>query len=221
MKIYLNLFFFIGFAFMISNCAPTRFVTPLKKGEWAGGINIGGPLINFAGATIPVPFSSLYAGYGHTDRTTLYSGIHTTSLAFQTFQLDLGANYLLRKMQGNIPGISLNTTVNTMLDFREYNFRAYPSLTANLFYDLKYGRFYAGMDNWFDLFPNAVPDNSIHHAWVPAFHVGQAFKYQKWELNFEYKNLAPYTDNSDIVVQYAKGNGKGAHGLYLTLQRRF
>ena len=70
MKIYLNLFFFIGFAFMISNCAPTRFVTPLKKGEWAGGINIGGPLINFAGATIPVPFSSLYAGFGHTDRTT-------------------------------------------------------------------------------------------------------------------------------------------------------
>lgn len=206
---------------ILQDCAPTRFVTPLEQGEWAGGINVGGPLIEFGGTKIPVPFSSIYAGYGYTERTTLYGGLHTTSLAFKTFQLDAGANYLLRKMQGQVPGISANGTLNLMADFREFGIRAYPSVALNAFYDLKYGRLYAGMDNWLDFFPNATPDNSQHNLWVPAFHIGQAIKYKKWEFNFEYKYLAPYTSNQDIVVRYATARDNGAHGLYFTIQKKF
>lgn len=215
------LFFLILGVVGLHNCTPTRFVTPLEKGEWAGGVNFGGPLIEFGGSTIPVPFSSIYVGHGYTERTTLYGGLHTTSLAFKTFQVDAGANFLVRKMDGNIPGISLNGTFNAMIDFRDFNFRAYPSLAGNLFYDLRYGRFYAGMDNWFDLFPSQVPDNSNYQLWAPAFHIGQTFKIKKWELTFEYKSLAPFTNNDDIVVRYATARAKGAHGLYMSIQKKF
>lgn len=208
-------------ALFITNCAPARFVKPLEKNEWAVGANVGGPLIQLFDTTLPVPFSSLYAGYGYTDRTTIHGGLHTTSLAYQTLQIDAGATYLLRKMDGEIPGISLSGSLNAMMDFRAANFRAYPSFAGNLFYDLQFGRLYGGMENWIDLFPSQVPDNSQYNPWVTAFYIGQTIKIKKWEVNFEYKNLAPFTNNTGHVVRYARGSERGAHGIYVTLQKRF
>lgn len=214
-------FFLVSFSLLLIECAPARFVKPLEKNEWAVGANVGGPLIQLFDTTLPVPFSSIYAGYGYSDKTTIHGGLHTTSLAYQTFQVDLGATYLLRNGSGNIPGISLSSSINAMVDFREANFRAYPSLAANLFYDFKYGRFYGGMENWLDLFPTAVPDNSQYNPWVPALYIGQTIKLKKWELNFEYKNLAPLSWNKGHVVRYARAGDRGAHGIYATLQKRF
>ena len=208
-------------AIFLSECAPARFVKPLDKDEWAIGANIGGPLIQLFGAKIPVPFSSIYAGYGYTEKTTIHGGIHTTSLAYQTLQIDAGATYLLRDMQETIPGFSMTGSLNAMMDFREANFRAYPSIAGNFFYDLKYGRFYGGVENWIDLFPAQVPDNSQYNPWIPAFYLGQTFKFKKWEVNLEYKNLAPFSWNKGHVVRFAKGSDRGAHGIYLNLQKRF
>lgn len=213
--------FLLGIVTVMVTCAPARFVKPLDKNEWAVGANVGGPMIKLFDTTIPVPFSSVYAGYGYTDRTTVFGGLHTTSLAYQTLQIDAGATYLVRNGSGNIPGISLSGSVNAMMDFRQTNFRAYPNLAGNLFYDFKYGRFYGGMENWIDLFPSGVPDNSQYNIWVPAFYLGQTFKLKKWEINFEYKNLAPFTWNKGYVVNYARAGDRGANGIYLTLQKRF
>ncbi|GLR17223.1 hypothetical protein GCM10007940_18380 [Portibacter lacus] len=205
----------------LTDCTPARFVKPLEKNEWAIGANAGGPLIDLFGTKLPVPFSSLYAGYGKTDRLTIHGGLHTTSLAYKTLQLDAGASYLIINSAGSIPGISVNGTLNGMFDFREYNARVYPNLAGNLFWDDKYGRFYCGMENWIDPFKNGVPDNSTYKPWTPAFYLGETLKLNKWEVTFEYKNLAPYTSNRGHVVQYARSGKKGAHGIYLSIQKRF
>ncbi len=206
---------------LIQFCAPARFVKPLDQGEWAVGANIGGPVVNLFNTSIPIPFSSIYAGYGYSERTTFHAGLHTTSLAYQTIQLDLGGTFLIRHQSGNIPAISTNFTLNSMMDTRVFNFRAYPSLAANGFYDYKYGRFYFGTENWLDFFANEVPDNSQYNLWVPAYYLGQTFKLKKWEINFEYKNLAPFSWNKGHVVRYARSGDRGAHGIYFTIQRRF
>ncbi len=221
MSKYCAYLFLLALTLSVYDCAPARFVKPLEKDEWAVGINAGGPLIQLFDTNLPIPFSSIYAGYGYTDRLTIHGGIHTTSMAYKTLQIDAGVTYLLRNFDGNVPGVSINGSLNGMMDFREYNVRTYPNLALNLFYDFKYGRFYGGVEQWFDIFPGAVPDGSDHSYWHPAFYLGQTFKLKKWEVNFEYKNIAPFSDNQGHVVRYARSNEKGAHGIYLSLQKRF
>jgi len=67
-------------AFAISACAPAQFVEPIPKEHVNLTAALGGPLFDFAGTTIPMPLSSLAAGYGLTDNTTLFGGIHGTAL---------------------------------------------------------------------------------------------------------------------------------------------
>lgn len=206
---------------LICSCAPSRFVKPLEKREWAVGVNAGGPLINLFNTTMPVPFSSVYAGYGFTDKLTTYGGIHTTSLIYKTLQLDAGATYLVRDMGEIAPAVSLSGSLNGMMDFREFNTRIYPAMAANLFYDYKFGRTYSGMEQWIDLYKNEVPDGSQYNPWVPAFYLGQSLKLRKWELTLEYKYLAPFSQNKGHVVRYATVGDVGANGLYLSVQKRF
>ncbi|WP_235299560.1 hypothetical protein [Portibacter marinus] len=205
----------------MSDCAPARFVKPLEKEEWAVGVNAGGPLINFFNTILPIPFSSVYAGYGVNDRLTVHAGLHTTSLIFKNLQIDAGGTYLLSNQKGKWPGISVNGTLNGIVDLKQFNHRLYPSLAGNFFYDYKYGRFYGGMEQWLDLYPGQVPDGSQYNPWVPAFYVGQTIKIKKWEVNFEYKNLGPFSWNKGHVVRYARTGDHGANGLYVTLQKRF
>ena len=217
-SLFLTLFLLI---ILLCECAPARFVKPLEKEEWAIGVNAGGPLIQLNGTTLPVPFSSVYVGYGLKDRLTLHAGLHATSLIYKTMQLDMGATYLVWNMDVLRPGFSINGTLNGMMDFRQYNARLYPSLSGNLFYDYKYGRLYGGMEQWIDLFKNAVPDGSPHNYWIPSFYVGQTIKLGKWEMSLEYKNLAPFSWNKGQVVRYARRGDRGANGIYLGLQKRF
>lgn len=207
--------------FLALQCAPSRFVKPLEKDEWAIGVNAGGPAIQLFDTTLPIPFSAIYAGYGYTDRLTIYGGVHTTSLLYKTLQLEGGATYLVSDMQVLLPGFSVNGGLQGMMDLREYETRVYPNLAGNLFYDYTYGRFYGGMEQWFDLYPTAVPDGSQYNFWVPSFFVGQTIKLKKWELTFEYKNLAPFSWNKGHVVRYARRGDRGANGFYLGIQKRF
>ena len=76
--------------FNFFSCAPCCSVKPLEKGKYAAGINLGGPLFDFSGMTIPIPFSSIGGGYGLTKNTTIYSNLHTTSLLFKVYMIDAG-----------------------------------------------------------------------------------------------------------------------------------
>lgn len=50
------------FILSVYACSPTRYVVPLEKGDKEVTAHFGGPMVNFAGAPIPIPLTSI--GYG-------------------------------------------------------------------------------------------------------------------------------------------------------------
>ena len=61
MRVLLHIVFI---SFLITGCSSTRFVEPLEKDQLSIGAGFGGPTIEFAGAPIPLPLTSIEVGYG-------------------------------------------------------------------------------------------------------------------------------------------------------------
>jgi hypothetical protein len=70
MNSIIKFLFIILLAYFFQNCAPSRFVKPLAKKQQAASFSFGGPIIKFAGAPIPIPFTTLAYGYGLTNKIT-------------------------------------------------------------------------------------------------------------------------------------------------------
>ena len=80
----------ISLILMTFSCTPSRVIRPLAAKEIQVGASLGGPIINFAGAKIPVPFTSLYAAYGLDSSRSIFGGVHTTAAAAGVAQIDIG-----------------------------------------------------------------------------------------------------------------------------------
>ena len=93
----------LGMTFGLMSCGPTRYVRPLEQGEMAVSATLGGPFIGFAGAVIPIPFTTVGAGYGITEKITAHANLHPTAMLFGTMQADLGVTYGFFKPKGWIP----------------------------------------------------------------------------------------------------------------------
>ncbi len=145
--------YFLAFCLMAVfsfSCSTNRFVEPLDKGELEIGANGGGPILNFGGSSIPLPLSSVYAGYGYSDDLTLYGGLHITSFAFKTFQLEAGARKKLVVGQSIYPSVSGALAVNGIVSLRDGATRVFPEIALNPYW--RYGRWktYTGLQAWFD-----------------------------------------------------------------------
>lgn len=209
----------IGF----SSCAPSRFVKPLEKGEKALNVNLGGPLIGFAGTTIPIPFTSVTGAYGVKEKMTAFSSLHTTSLAFGVFQAEMGLVKQLNNQKLWLPAFSLSPVANLAFDRWEYNFRFWPQLDANAFWEYKGGQWltYAGVSNWFDLSAKKAHGETQNTNWIYNFQLGQTLSRGKWNYSLELKYLAPFQNRLPNVVDYKGFGEKGAVGLYLSFTRKF
>ncbi|HHH53766.1 MAG TPA: hypothetical protein ENK91_08920 [Bacteroidetes bacterium] len=207
----------------VFSCAPSRFVKPLKKGESAIGFNAGGPLIHFSGNVIPVPFSSVYYGYGLSEKGTVSGGFHITSMMYKTFQIDLGYTNQLFYQKNLMPGVSFYGGINSMYGFRKNDFRIYPSLDINAFWDYDNDKMmsYVGLSNWFDPHPGKVEEGSEYRLWRASFLLGQNFRFGSYELELEYKFLGIGLDNTKTVVDYATKFNTGAHGIYFQIMKKF
>jgi hypothetical protein len=179
MKLIYRLSIFLLLCGLMS-CAPSRIVRPLKKGEDRWGANLGGPLIKFGGAVIPVPFTTISYARASTDNLTWFTALHTTSALFNNFQSEIGFCYNLIpqkkvKMFGDsvLFGLSINPVANVGLHINgerdiittKYtvnnprstffsNLKLWPQLDVNAYFS--YGKnkknfFYIGLCNWFEL----------------------------------------------------------------------
>lgn len=210
--------FIILLELIISSCAPARIVKPLDKGQKVVGINAGGPLIEFADLTIPMPLSSVYGGYGVTENSTVYGGIHTTSLLFGVYQTDLGLNQRLLEQNKYIPGITLNPAVNLMTGKWEGAFKFYPELGVNACwnYASKDHYFYAGSMIWPELEPK-----DLSSPFILSFQAGHTFSTPRWFYTVEARLLGPFKSHKDIVVDYKGLGNNGAFGVYFSVSRKF
>jgi len=206
---------------MFSSCTPSRFVKPLDKGEIAVGVNLGGPLVNFKGMVIPVPYTSLYAGYGWKDKTTVYTGLHLTALAFKNLQLDAGVSHEFREQSGIKPGISGGGSL--IIIANDKDFRIYPTFDANAFWEYSDNKWmtYAGSSIWLDFFKGESVNQENATFLLPEFHVGQTYRFTSTELTLEYKYMSPFTKGDRTVAEYANFSSYGASGIYFSIMKRF
>lgn len=208
--------FILGFS-----CSTQRFIEPLEKGELEVGANGGGPILEFGGATIPLPLSSVYAGYGYSEDITIYGGVHLTSLAFKTVQIDVGARKKLVVGHEIYPSVSGALALNAAVSMRDGTTRIFPELALNPYW--RYGRWktYTGLQAWFDFYKFNRQSYGYGGFFVPAICLGQTVDIGNWEIGFEYKRLAFNVPSENSVVGYVVPSGIGAHGVYLSASKSF
>ncbi len=206
-----------------SACAPSRFVKPLEKGQKAINVHLGGPLIGFAGTTIPIPFTSVTGAYGIKDDLTAFVSVHTTALAFGVFQTDFGVVKQLSEQKNFIPAITLNPVLNMAFDKWESHFKIWPQLDLNAYWHYKQKRHfvYAGLSNWFEFSAKKAHDaiQSVH--WIYNPHLGHTFVRDKWNYNLEVKYLSPTTSRLPNVVDFRGFGSSGSVGAYFSVTRKF
>tara|TARA_B100001173_G_scaffold291979_1_gene283792 strand:- start:126 stop:818 length:693 start_codon:yes stop_codon:yes gene_type:complete len=211
-----------GLYLTIFSCTPSRFVNTLPEGETQVGFSLGGPMQNLFGLTIPTPYSSVVVGHGLRDDITLYGGLHTTALVFNTLQTDLGVTKRLYQSDSSqlwIPDVSGSFTLNTLLEMKDGAFDLFPQIDLNAVW--KYGEnknnfFYLGVSNWFDLSKNKAHNEPKDNPVIFNPHIGNTWQKNKWSLTVEYKVMGLMESNQDIVVSYAKWHGKySAPGIFI------
>lgn len=205
-------------------CSTTRIVKPLQAKEVMVSADFGGPLIGFSGATIPIPFSSITGAYGIDSNLTVFTGIHTTAALFGVIQMDLGAIYrVYQSKKQYIPSISTALSTHLLLDVHKANFKAYPVVDVNLYWQyLKSGNnyIYLNWSSWFDFWerangePNAKP-------YRPSFGLGHTFENAKMRYTIEAKYMLPGERSGFSPVEYVGINGRGGVGVYIGVSRKF
>ncbi len=220
---------FIGVILLLASCAPSRFVEPLDKNQWAVGANVGGPMIGFGGAVIPVPLTAIEVGYGIDTNLTVHGGLHTTALLFGNIQLDAGATYQFIEQRRFIPNVSVSpgfnlTTYVSNVDANDVRTKFWPTLDVNAYWNYGQRRnyFYAGFNNYFELSKTMANDQAQAHPWLFSPQIGHITKgkNRSWELTTELKFLAPNVQNTYAFVPYRSLLGKyGATGVYLGFRK--
>ncbi|MES2702548.1 MAG: hypothetical protein V4649_07915 [Bacteroidota bacterium] len=203
-------------ATIVAGCAPTRFVKPLVTGSTAIGASVGGPLIKYGKATIPVPMSSIVVGHGFRDYLTGFMGVNTTSLAFGVVQTDIGIIRKLYMQDGWRPAIVLSPVANLMFDKWENKFSFFPQLDGSFYWHYlhKAHYFYLGISNWIDFNTKRSQGDAQKTHWIPIVHVGHRWVTPRWDYVIECKYIAPTHSNRNIVVEYTGIANRGAIGLY-------
>ncbi len=206
---------------LISACAPSRFVKPLDKGQTVVSASLGGPLILFANTTIPMPLTSVAVGHGFKEGFTGFAGLHTTALAFGVLQTDIGFVKNVNKQKGWVPGVSVSPVANLMMDKWQGKFSFFPQVDANAYwsYPKKPHFVYFGVSNWFDLNSKRSQGDPQKTHWFPIMQLGNTIVQRKWSYSIEVK-FAPKI-NHPVIVDY-QGFGTGtALGAYIGVSRKF
>lgn len=210
------------FGFLFS-CAPARFVKPLAKKQHTVALSLGGPLIKYSGATIPIPFLTACYGYGIDSTLTGFAGLNITSALYGNLQMELGATKQVLKQKKYIPAISLTPVVNFI--YRNQNAKKlYPQLTLHAFWE--YGKrknyFYLGADNWFELESQRQYEVKQKNHWIFMPMIGHCYAGKKWNLTVEAKVIAPNLSNEKLVVEYVTPfQTHGVLGVYIGYTRSF
>lgn len=192
----------VGALLALTGCAASRAVAPLPKGAVAGQASLGGPLLVF-GAPLPVPITTIGAGYGVTDRFGVHGAVHPTGLIlFGVVGLDVGASYELVPPKGARPRLMGDLTLSafagdTSSEGAPFGVRVFPEAQLVASWDLGERRHhpYVGLD----LFTQPLPTPAAYLSPMLGFEVQAS---RRLGLQVEGKWIAPYASNLPNFVDW-------------------
>lgn len=207
----------------LASCAPTKYVRPLEKGELAITGTLGGSVFTNFGYPLPIPNTSIGAGYGITEKWTGYASFYPTAAAFGDLQFDLGGVYGIMKPEGWRPGISVAPGLNLVTDVWEGNFKIWPQLDANAYWN--YGKrrnfAYLGLSSWWELAGKRAHDEPQPQFLLPGFQVGHTFSGERWDFTTEIKMNNFIKSNQNLTIDWSSIGNHGAIGVYFGVSKRF
>lgn len=220
---------FIGYGFLIvllgtTACHSTRVVKPLQPKEVMVGLDAGGPFFEFAGASIPAPFSSLLVAYGLDSTFTLLGGANITSAIFGNIQIDLGAvASLYRSKHPVVPNISAGLSVQTITSVFDGSFRLLPVADVNLYWHYwpkKQHYIYLNWGSWFNLW-DRVYNHPPAQVYFPKLGLGHTFENAKMRYTAEVSYSAMGINNRGVPVLFSGIGGYGVWGAHIGVARKF
>ncbi|MGC6428939.1 MAG: hypothetical protein ACON4Y_01340 [Flavobacteriales bacterium] len=204
----------IAFTF---SCASSKFIEPLEKKQSAISLDIGGPLIDFNGATIPVPLSSINYGYGLKENLSVFSSLHLTSLVFNNFHSEIGVLKKIYFQNKFIPSVSSSFSLNFITELSLGNSKIWPQIESNAFWKIGKNRLHLGGLIMID---SEIVNTDVAYLINP--HIGYTKSFNKINVGVEVKFLAPLNDNTKVFLPYNSLTGDyGATGVYLNFTKRF
>ncbi|MEM0997367.1 MAG: hypothetical protein AAGN35_09825 [Bacteroidota bacterium] len=208
---------------VLGACTPSRYVRPLAKGEIAVSASLGGPIFTNFGAPIPAPMTTLTGAYGFSNDLTGFASFHPTSAAFGVLQLDLGIGRSLLRPDGWRPGVTLNPTAGLALDVWEGNFKFWPQIDLNAWWEYGQRRHYVygGFSVWMELASNRAHGEPQPQTLLPAFQLGNVLSFNSIDLQIEVKANNFTRPNQDATISWVGFAGRGGIGVYLGISKRF
>ncbi|MDH4201171.1 MAG: hypothetical protein OEV66_12475 [Spirochaetia bacterium] len=175
------------------------------------------------GTVIPLPLTSVGFAYGVHENITINSGAYITEALFGVIHLDLGATFGIIKPDGFIPGISVSPTFAFMLDVWQKNFRFYPVVDANLYWNVSERKdiAYLGLSNWFEMATVRADGAPQKNFWMPSLNAGYTFSLNKWLLTAEVRYMGFHLNSKNLVPDYVGIGDNGAIGVYLSAAMLF
>lgn len=230
--------FVIILVFSVSSCAPTRHVVPLGRKERAVSVSVGGPIVNRANSTIPVPIplASVSYAYGTTKKNTRIAALHLTPIAVGVYHIEGGFLREFWYSSKTKMGFTGNLMGNLLFDRWEWGFKFYPQVDLNFYWhfagdahyfcdcpkDRGINMFlYAGIGNWFELDKTNDATLAGGQRILSAPHFGYNFGTKRTKGNLELKYYLPYVENNNLIGYYNPLNNYGAFGLSLGVYRLF
>ena len=217
-----NFLLFAGIGFTVFSCAPTRNVKPLQKNEQQVTGSFGGPIIQFGGLWIPIPYTSVAYSRGLSNELTAYAALHTTAALFGDLQIEAGSSFWLLKPDSGIFSMSGNASLQVAGNVSAKEYRVWPQLELNGIFDYgSKGHFaYAGIGSrieteYFGQRPNG------HSPFIPYLNLGNTWNRKKWQFQLELKLLAPGMVKENLVADIPRIPGNpGAPGIYFGFTRK-
>lgn len=213
----------IALVLFFYSCAPSRYVKPLAKKQSAAAFSFGGPLIQFSGMPIPIPFTTLGYGYGITDNITAYGNLHSTSALYGNSQADIGTTLSVFKRENRF-GITASPAIQIAYNLRnQTGFRIWPSADINAYLHFRQtpSYLYGGFNSWVELSKWKAHGEAQQRHLIPTIQMGYVLVKTKWQHQFECKYLGMGIRNTPGVVDYIGIQGRGILGIYYSLVRTF
>lgn len=201
------------YAILSSSCTHTRYIKPLKKGET--NISVYNTTPFSLRSILPVALPSASVGYGLTDRTTVYSGIHFAPLTFDHLYLELGIRQHIISFEDKkyIPAISGGLAVHSIRNMARGKIKAYPVLELSPYWESGNWLWFVHSSLWLDFY--VPPHEGIVDMYLPNITIGQLYTFAPFEFGLDYQ-LHRFIHKFDTTSKSYLGIKKeGFHGLVL------
>jgi hypothetical protein len=210
-------------ALVLAGCSTTHGVRPLGKGTWTAEGSLGGPITEVYGLPLPLPISTLGAGYGVTSTTDVHGAWHPSALAiFGLGAGELGASQQLLPPKGPRPRVMADLTLtvaggDTAPGGPEGGVRAFMTPSATAGWDWGRNRrstVFTGLGGFIE--PAGARKGFGY--WTAGNRWGLG---ARTHLDTELKWLAPYASSEAIVPEYASPGFQGAVAFQFGLGTTF